>query len=206
MIDVLVFALGLRSSAAPVRVREDDADLVRRATGGDRNAFDELYRRHVDSVYRQLGRLVGPDPEREDLVQIVFLEAFRGLPAFRGEAAFATWLYRIVVHAALEHLRRRGRRARPIACEDLDLPVCASPEEDARRREMAVRLLGLLDRIKPKKRIAFVLRVVEGLSCEEIAELVGASAPAVAQRVRHAQRELLALYERDERRRTRGGR
>lgn len=197
-IDLLIFALGVRS--AP-NVRHEPADdlLVRRATGGDRNAFDELYRRHVDAVHRQLGRLCGPDPDHDDLVQTVFLDAFRALPAFRGEAAFSTWLYRIVVHAAYEHLRRRRRRSRPIAIEDLDLPPCPSPEDEARRRQATARLLTLLDRIKPKKRIAFVLRVVDGLSYEEISELVGARPPAVAQRVRHAQRELLALMEREER-------
>src|SRR5262245_31694847 len=157
-LDFLIFALGVRTVQSP---RNEPADnlLVRRATGGDRNAFDELYRRHVDAVDRQLRRLCGPDPDQEDLVQTVFLDAFRALPAFRGEAAFSTWLYRIVVHAAYEHLRRRRRRTRPIAPEDLDLPVCPAPEEETRRRETAARLVGLLDRIKPKKRIAFVLRV-----------------------------------------------
>src|SRR5262249_49987801 len=179
--ELLLFALGVRSAAASPRDEPGDDALVRRATGGDRNAFDELYRRHVDAVHRQLSRLIGPDPDHEDLVQTVFLDAFRHLGSFRGDAAFSTWLYRIVVHAAYEHLRRRRRRTRPIAPEDLDLPVCASPEEEARRRQSAARLLELLDRIKPKKRIAFVLRVVDGLSCEDIAALVGATPPAVTQ-------------------------
>jgi RNA polymerase sigma-70 factor (ECF subfamily) len=184
---------------ASSRAPDEDLPLVRRAASGDRQAFDELYRLRVDAVHRQLSRLVGPDPEREDLVQLVFLEAFRGLPTFRGDATFSTWLYRIVVNAAYEHLRRRRRRARPITPEDLDLAGPArSREEWAGERQQLARLLGLLDRIKPKKRIAFVLRVVEGLSLDEIARLVGARPPAVAQRVRHAQRELLAMIEREE--------
>ncbi|HEY0714710.1 MAG TPA: sigma-70 family RNA polymerase sigma factor, partial [Polyangia bacterium] len=88
-----------------------DEDLVARALRGDRQAFDDLYRRHVDLVWGRLGRLIGPDPEREDLVQQTFLEVFRGLPRFRGDARFATFLYRVMLNLACDHLKRRGRRA-----------------------------------------------------------------------------------------------
>src|SRR5262249_11878944 len=130
-----------------------DRPLVDRAAGGDRRAFDELYRRHVDRVAARLFRLVGPDPEPEDLVQQVFLEPCRGLRRFRGDAAFATWLYRIVVNVAYEHLRRRKRRPaeNPVAELDALLATHATPEEAARKRQELQRALGLLDRLKPKK-------------------------------------------------------
>jgi RNA polymerase sigma-70 factor (ECF subfamily) len=176
--------------------REDaDEELVSRARGGDRRAYDELYRRNVDVVWRRLTRLLGPDPEREDLTQQVFLDAFRGLDRFRGQARFRTFLCRVAVNKAIDHLERRRRRPLPLAPEDFELVVetSASPELRAEQRQQMALVFGLLDRIKPKKRVAFVLRVIEGLSLEEVAELVQATVPAVAQRVRHAHDELQAM-------------
>jgi RNA polymerase sigma-70 factor (ECF subfamily) len=169
-----------------------------RARQGDRAAFDELYRRHVDLVWGRLGRLIGPDPDREDLVQQIFLEVFRDLARFRGDASFRTFLYRVVVNAACDHLKRRGRRPRAIAASDIEALVdsAASPEARAVERDRLAFTLGLLDRIKPKKRVAFLLRVVEGLSLEEIGEMCQANPAAVAQRIRHAHRELTAMRDR----------
>ena len=170
----LLFALGEEALLAPSPPRvvpDPDCALVQRATRGDRQAFSELYRRHVEPTYRRLTHLLGPDPEREDLVQQVFLEVFRSIPSFRGESRFATWLYRVIVNVAYEHLRRNRRRALcPLAADSLDLVVAAgtSPEAAARQRQQVALALTLLGRLKPDKRIAFVLRVVEGLSLEEI--------------------------------------
>jgi RNA polymerase sigma-70 factor (ECF subfamily) len=191
-----------RDETARVRTHADvDAPLVAAARGGDRRAFDTLYRRYVDLAWRRLTRLVGPTAEREDLLQQVFLEAYRALPRFRGEAAFATFFHRIVVNVAYEHLRRRRRTPRPAfddgAIDELIAPGL-TPEAAAREREELVAALSFLARLKPKKRVAFVLRVVEGLSLEEIAALVGARAAAVGQRVKHAQRELAAMMTRRE--------
>jgi len=170
-----------------------DAELVARHRGGDRAAFGELYRRHVDAVYRRITRLVGPVAEREDLTQDVFLGLYRALPGFRGEAALSTLLYRIAVNVACEHLRRRTRRP-TVALDDavLDRLVApeATPEATARRREELARVLGCLDRIKPKKRVALILRVCEEMSFEEIADVVEATPDAVAKRVQHGMREL----------------
>jgi RNA polymerase sigma-70 factor (ECF subfamily) len=193
------------SAAIPLRavpaMEDDDARLVERIRRGDRRAFDLLYRRHADDVYRRMTRLVGPHPEREDLVQEVFVAAFRGLDRFRGDARLTTWLYRVAVNVAYAHLRRR--RAYDLdAAVDLELMISgdASPETSAMQRQELIRALRFLDRLKPKKRIAFVLRIVEGLSLDEIGALVGARPAAVGQRVRHAKRELDAMIARDDRR------
>jgi RNA polymerase sigma-70 factor, ECF subfamily len=173
-----------------------DESLVARASGGDRQAFDDLYRRYVDLVWMRLGRLIGPDPEREDLLQQVFFEVFRSLPRFRGDASFRTFLYRIVLNTASDHLKRRRRRGGisiPVEEWDQLVDAHASPETRTAERQRLATTFALLDRIKPKKRIAFLLRVVDGLSLEEIAELTWATPAAVAQRVRHAHRELEAL-------------
>ncbi len=187
-----LFAAQLAGPARPSSSPLPDELLVREAVGGDRRAFDELYRRHVDRVWRRLTYLLGPDPEREDLTQQIFLDVFRGLARFRGDAAFSTFLHRVVVNTACDHLGRRKRRAQPLAPEIAEAVIdpAASPEVRAEERQRLALTFELLGRIKPKKRIAFVLRVVEGLSLEEVAGLVEANVPTVAQRVRHAHEEL----------------
>lgn len=189
----------LMSVAAGTPPVPPSADLVKRAVAGDRRAFDDLYRSHVGAAHRLLTRLVGPVPERDDLIQQVFLEAFRSLPGFRGDAAFATWLHRIVVNIAYKHLRHQRRVRFEEIPEEMTSPA-ATPEQAARRQQELERAYAFLSAIKPKKRIAFVLRMVEGMSLDEIGALVGANAPAVGQRVKHAQRELAEMVERDQQR------
>ena len=199
----MIVAMVLVSALPPVDApssNEADRELVRRVVAGNRRAFDDLYRAHVGSAHRLLTRLVGPVPERDDLIQQVFLEAYRALPRFRGEAAFTTWLHRIVVNLAYRHLRRSRR----VRWEEVPAELAAteaSPELAARRRQELTVALGYLAALKPKKRIAYVLRVVEGMSLDEIGTLVGANAPAVGQRVKHAQRELAVMVDRDRRHR-----
>jgi RNA polymerase sigma-70 factor (ECF subfamily) len=154
----------------------------------------------VDQVHVRVTRLIGPVADREDVLQHVFLALHRALPRFRGESAFSTFLYRITVNVAYDHLRHRRRRAEAHDAAALDALIDGEPgpEDRARRREELRLVFALLDRIKPKKRIAFVLVAVEGLTLGEAAALVGARADAVKQRVLHARRELVALLERAE--------
>jgi RNA polymerase sigma-70 factor, ECF subfamily len=177
---------------------ESDESLVARAVNDDPDAHGELYRRHVDHVWRRLTRLLGPDPDREDLTQQIFFEVFCRLERFRGEARFGTFLHRVTVNKALDQMVRRRRLAQPYAPESFDRFCGAesTPEERTSQRQQLTLAFELLEQIKPKKRLAFVLRVIDGLSLEEIAELVDANVPAVAMRVRHAHLELQALMER----------
>jgi RNA polymerase sigma-70 factor, ECF subfamily len=180
--------------------RDDDLELAARAGSGDADAFAELYARHVDQVHVRITRLIGPVADREDVLQQVFLALHRALPRFRGESAFSTFLYRITINVAYDHLRHRRRRAAAHDAVALDALIDGDPgpEDRARRREDLRLIFALLDRIKPKKRIAFVLVAVEGLTLGEAAALVGARADAVKQRVLHARRELIALLDRIE--------
>lgn len=173
-------------------VEGDDAALVAGARRGDRSAFEALHRRHVDFVWSRLTRLLGPDPEREDLTQQIFMELYRGLERFRGDATFRTYLSRVVVHVACDHLERRRRRPQPISADLIEVLTApdASPEARAEQRQKLALTWSLLDRIRPKKRIAFILRTVDGLSLDEVGEIVGASVQTVAKRIKHAQDEL----------------
>ena len=181
--------------------RSDD-ELVTEIVRGDSAAFGELYARYVDRVYARITHLIGASADREDVLQHVFLELHRALPRFRGDAALSTFLYRITINVAYDHLRRRSRRPSepdPDAIAALvdDAPT---PEDGARRRGELRQIFALLEKNKPKKRIAFVLVAVEGLSYTEASELVGADVDAVKQRVMHARRELMAMMARAERR------
>jgi RNA polymerase sigma-70 factor (ECF subfamily) len=188
---------------SPAAEAAEDARLVAAAEKGDRGAFDRLYRRHLDAVYARLTRVIGPVSERDDLVQQIFLDVYRALGRFRGDASFSTFLHRIVLNVAYEHLERRRRgngRGAPLPLDDRQLETLmapgASPEQRARQREELRRLLALLDRLSPKRRAAFVLVAVECLSLDEAASLLGANAAAIKQRVIEARRELAVAIDR----------
>jgi RNA polymerase sigma-70 factor (ECF subfamily) len=194
-----------RSSASPRRstaaAAAKDATLVDAAAGGDWSAFAELYRRHLDSVHARLTRVVGPVSERDDLVQQIFLDVHRALRRFRGEAAFSTFLHRIVLNVACEHLERRRRlrgRNEPLEARQLEALVApgASPEQRVRQREELTRLFALLEKLSPKRRAAFVLVAVECLPVEEAAALLDARPGAIKQRVQDARRELARALDR----------
>ena len=193
-------SLGRAGPSAPEP--DDDTALLARHAAGDATAFAAIYRTHVGAVYRRLSRILGPVPEREDLTQDVFLALHRTLPRFRGEARLSTLIHRIAINRACEHLRRQTRRpATPVDGWILDevVSTAASPAARAAAREDLLQVFACLARIKPKKRIAFLLRVVDGLSFEEIGELVDATPEAVAKRVQHGQRELDTLLARADR-------
>jgi RNA polymerase sigma-70 factor (ECF subfamily) len=177
----------------------DDDVLVSRHRAGDPLAFPAIYRSHVTAVYRRLSRILGPIAEREDLTQDVFLALHRALPRFRGDATLSTLIHRIAINRAYEHLRRQARRPATLVDNwffEEQLSPLASPAVRVAAREDLLQVFACLARIKPKKRIAFLLRVVDGLSFEEIGVLVDASPEAVAKRVQHGQRELDALLAR----------
>nr|HEX4319019.1 RNA polymerase sigma factor [Kofleriaceae bacterium] len=188
-------------AARPPSGDRDDA-LVDRHLANDPGAFVEIYRVHAGGVFRRLTRLLGPIPEREDLMQDVFLAVHRALPRFRGDATLATLIHRIAINIACEHLRRRSRRPAdpidPAFFDELVGPMLDPRELTALRGEV-VRVFGCLAKIKPNKRVALILHVVEGLSFGAIAELAQCSVDAAAKRVQHAQRELDALLARSAR-------
>ena len=190
----------------PTPDEPDDDALVTRYLGGDRAAYTLLYQRYAGRVFARLTRLVGPRADREDLLQQVFLGLFRALPTFRGDASVSTFIYRITIHVACDHLRQRRRRPVDYDADALDelIDGSPSPEDRARLRAELREVLMLLERIKPAKRVAFVLVAVEGLALDEAAALVEARPEAVKQRVLHARRELLAMLARAEQR-ARGG-
>jgi RNA polymerase sigma-70 factor (ECF subfamily) len=167
-------------------------ELVDACRRGDPGAFEEVVRRTYRHVYTQAFRLVGDRQEAEDVAQEAYLRAFRGLPSFRGEARFETWLYRIVANAAMSHLRRRRRFGDLLLEEDdegrtVELPSPVQVAEQAVDREALGRAL---DSLPLSLRSVVVLKDVYGLSCGEIGELVGTTEGAVKVRLHRARRRL----------------
>lgn len=172
-----------------------DGELVGAAVAGGEAAFAALYARYADRVFARLTLLIGPRADREDLVQQVFLRLHCALPRFRGDSSLPTFLYRITLHVAFDHLRHRGRRPVVDDPEALDAMVDGdpTPEDRIRRRQELRQVFALLEQIAPNKRRAFELVAVNGMSLRDAADLVDSNAEAVKQRVLHARHELVAL-------------
>jgi RNA polymerase sigma-70 factor (ECF subfamily) len=166
------------------------AALVDRARRRDPAAFRELFQAHVGAVHRVVRRMVGARPDVEDLVQTAFVEAFRSLPDFRGDALFSTWLTRIAMRVTMRAARRRHPPAASL--DDVGEPASATsgPEQVAAARETLALVEGLLDELRPKRRAAFVLHVLEGYSMDEVAAILSASTAAVKVRVHDARRHI----------------
>jgi RNA polymerase sigma-70 factor, ECF subfamily len=177
------------SHPSPPTAAADVSALVERARRQDPAAFRELFQRHVRTVHRVCTRIYGPSADVEDVVQTAFVEAFRSLADFRGDALFSTWLTRIAVRVALRAVRKR-----PSNSVSLDQAVeravdAPGPERLAAAREGIGVLERLLGELRPKRRAAFVLTVLEGYSLEEVAAILGASTTAVKVRVHDARRQ-----------------
>lgn len=173
--------------------RESERDLIRRCIAGDRQAQDELYLGHRRQVAANLYRVLGDPVEVEDLIQEVFLIAFRSLDKFRGDSRLSTWLYRIAVNVALGKLRQRKRRpqaitAEPHMLEERGTPP-RTPEAELLSKRSRERVYEILSKLSPKKRIVLYLHEIEGRELKEIAFLVEANPVTVRTRLYYARRE-----------------
>jgi len=187
-----------------VAVREDqveggpvDADWISRCKAGDKLAWRQLYDQHAPIVYR-LGRRMGLSEEKTaDVCQEVFLRVYRNLGHFRGDSAFATWLYRIAMNE-VSRAHREGSIRKTLATllgrEMQEASSDPGPERRAQASEAAHVLEEILGRMKPKKRSVFVLYELEELSTEEIANVLGCGAETVKSRLRHARAEFDRLH------------
>jgi RNA polymerase sigma-70 factor (ECF subfamily) len=177
----------------------DEAELVRRCRDGERAAQDELFRRHRRAVASNLYRVIGDRLDLDDLVQEVFVIAYRGLARFRGDARLSTWLYRICINVALGRLRQRKRRPPPAPLVgDERIAADGDPEQRLLQQEARRRVHRALDALPPKKRIVLYLHEIEGHDLAEIAYLVGANPITVRTRLFYARRAFYALLAAEE--------
>lgn len=184
----------------------DDADLVRKARAGDAGAFERLVIRHQDRVYTTLLRMVGDAATAADLAQEVFVKAWRGISEVDDRAKFTTWLHRVAHNEAVSHFRhasalKRGGPKREISLNHDDSPDVAGdlrrpgaegadPATAAESSEQTQIILDAIDGLDSESRMVVILREVEGLSYEEIADRLGINAGTVRSRLFRARERL----------------
>jgi RNA polymerase sigma-70 factor (ECF subfamily) len=184
------------------RQRDELARLVLAAREGDRPAFDELVRRTYVDTYTLALRLTADEEDARDVVQESYLRAWKGLPRFRGDAQFSTWMYRITANTAYTVVKRRRRhRAESLDAmleDPIDLRPGAQPEDAAESAALLERLSVGLEALPPKLRVLVVLKDVYGMSHEEIAEELGISVPAAKVRLHRGRKRLRDLLYADD--------
>jgi RNA polymerase sigma-70 factor (ECF subfamily) len=181
---------------------ERDRELILRAQRGDGGAFRELVERHRRRAFAIAIGLVRDEEDALEIVQEAFFRVYRGLSSFNGAASFFTWLYRIVKNLSID-LMRRPAWQRELALDEVDVgfDACiddADPADVLRRREIASRIGEALDALPPYHRGVILMRELEGMSYEEMAEAMGVSKGTIMSRLFHArkklQRALLECY------------
>jgi RNA polymerase sigma-70 factor (ECF subfamily) len=183
--------------------RIEDEGLVRASRQGDTRAFGKLVERYQRRVYALAFGILRQREDAWDVAQEAFVKAYRNLDRFAGQAAFYTWLYRIAYNLSLDVLRARGRRdtvaldenaaAVEQAIREEGRPQDAAPNELHERRETALAVQKAMEKLSEKHRAIIVLREIEGLSYEEMAEVLGISKGTVMSRLFHARKNLQAL-------------
>lgn len=176
-----------------------DAALVARAQSGDRAAFGTLIQRHQRRIYQLALGIVRNHEEALDIVQDTFIKVHESLPSFKGDSAFFTWTYRIASNLSIDSVRR-ARRGEHVPVDESTLtdeadhealaPRSASPQKQLLRRELSVELQRALATVSEQHRAIIVLREVEGLSYEQLAETLQIPKGTVMSRLFHARQKL----------------
>lgn len=184
-----------RAMAAGLAPADEDISLVRRCREGDLEAFGLLVTRHEARVGALVGRILGitATPEDvEDTVQDVFIQAWRALPRFRGDARFSTWLHRIATNTAIRQWHRRKKQRQMTVEEDVAGQMAAPTRlaEDIERRAEGRALRAAIDGLPEKQRTVILLHYFENLSCEEIAQMLGCSVGTIWSRLHYGCRKL----------------
>ena len=182
--------------------REIDRQLVERAQRGDKQAFALLVEKYQRKLARLLSRFIRDPAEVEDVTQEAFIKAYRALPAFRGDSAFYTWLYRIGINTAKNYLMALGRRAptsTEVEAEDAEgfeegeqLRDINTPESLLLSKEIAETVNATIERLPEELRKAIQMREIEGMSYEDIAQAMDCPIGTVRSRIFRAREAIAA--------------
>jgi RNA polymerase sigma-70 factor (ECF subfamily) len=179
--------------------KDTDKELVRRVQKGDKRAFDLLFARYQHKIGNLVARYLRNPQDVEDVTQEAFIKAFRALPRFRGDSAFYTWLYRIAINTAKNHLVARGRRPPgvDVDVEDAEfmdgadlLKESESPESALARDELSAAIDRAIGQLPDDLRSAVTLREFDGLSYEQIAEIMECPVGTVRSRIFRARESI----------------
>lgn len=174
-----------------------DKKLVERVQAGDKTAFDLLVRKYQHKIIALIGRYVYDFHEAQDVAQETFIKAYRALPKFRGDSAFYTWLYRIAINTAKNHLVSRGRKPVDVDVDDAQffegdhqLKDIATPENELYKDELDLVIKRTLNKLPEDLRMALTLREFEGMSYDEIARVMNCPVGTVRSRIFRARETL----------------
>ncbi|KXJ52926.1 RNA polymerase sigma factor RpoE [Neptuniibacter pectenicola] len=174
-----------------------DKKLVERVQAGDKTAFDLLVRKYQHKIIALIGRYVYDFHEAQDVAQETFIKAYRALPKFRGDSAFYTWLYRIAINTAKNHLVSRGRKPVDVDVDDAQffegdhqLKDIATPENELYKDELDLVIKRTLNKLPEDLRMALTLREFEGMSYDEIARVMDCPVGTVRSRIFRARETL----------------
>lgn len=182
---------------------EDDLDLVKRAKEGDREAFEELFRKHSNKVFSIAYRVTGNASDAEDLCQEVFIQVIRKIDTFQGRASFSTWLYRIAVNRSRDCLRKKKRSHESLSMDDDDQGAAeriaadnsgkGEPESSVIEKEQQEKVQAALAELPTSLRIPLVLHELEDMKYEEIGVLLRMPVGTVKSRIFRARVKLADL-------------
>ena len=170
-------------------MNDPDRDLIEQSSAGSKAAFGKLVEKHYEMVYAVAYGILGNREAALDAAQEAFLKAFREIKEFKGQAKFKTWLYRIVVNAAIDMCRRK-RPEEPLEEGALFEAKIRSPREEASREEMRSLVRKALDFLNPEHRTVLILREWHEMSYEEIAETLQIEMGTVMSRLFYARKKL----------------
>ncbi|MBD3393902.1 MAG: sigma-70 family RNA polymerase sigma factor [Chitinivibrionales bacterium] len=174
--------------------------LINQCVNGDRRAQQKLFRQYRDVVYSLVYRLLGSDFDMDDVLQQVFVNVFKSLESFKGLSSLDTWVYRITVKVCTDQLRKKYRKRKLIVVGSIDDESSGlrgatehTPHSRLEQRELADTVHGALARLTEDKRVVLVMYEMEGMSLEEIADIIQKPLGTVKSRLFHARRELERL-------------
>ena len=169
----------------------DELSIVHKAQRGDTDAFSQLVEAYQGPVYRLILRMGLPPADAEEAAQEAFVSAWRGLPQFRGDSQFSTWLYRLATHTAIDFLRKTTKHQSDADIDNIVLPdTAASPQEQAEQEETRFAVRRALTELSADAREILLLRYMEELSYEEIGTVLKLPPGTVKSRINRAKAQL----------------
>lgn len=177
-----------------------ESQLIEQAKGGDSSAFEQIVQLYEKKVFNIALRMSRNHDDALDISQDVFIRVYRSLPGFKEESSFSTWLFRITTNICIDHLRKKERSQKTVSLyqqdedgEEFELPMvdpAASPEQEYERRELIETFRRCVDELPPDQREIIVLRDINGMSYEEISQVLDCNLGTVKSRINRARNRL----------------
>src|ERR1700693_5863163 len=190
--------MGDRTTELPEKVcakipqQSEDLELVHRSQAGDTVAFGELVTKYRTKIYSMIYGIVGNECDAWDLAQESFLKAWRSIHRFQGRSSFYTWLYRITTNVTIDSLRRKGRRVE-VELDDAIPSSIPSPRANYQRTEIRQHINAAIAQLSAEHRAVIVLKEIEALQYQEIAEILNLSIETVMSRLFYGRKRLQSI-------------